>query len=544
MGIGPIIILLACATLSLSLMSAAWFVGWIYRRDLRDRMKEEDGLLAPPPNTPFEKKPRPEARDALAEGACREARRVNAYVRRAHVTAWLLYVAAVVAMMLLDFGDKLQGYARPEVAYAFLAPQLSVITSALRLSMRQRFAVFAIYAATGVGVLVCMIGPAGTVTVVRSVALPFALAPMVGLWFVFSLRLQPFVLLLIAIVLQFGGLAVLLDVLVPQVSKGVRKEVTTHPEVVLFGLVNIVFAAIVVGELLRRRRRRPLLAAIALALAGTVVLCYDFVHQSLSPFFRLLSFVAMDVLQVFILWLVFKLLVVVRERHFLTNELLQTHLGSAFVTFYFAIWAVYTPMYRHPVAVMGFVVALAVYLAILHVWLFCLCAQRSPSVTKRLLLLRVFGRADEREDLLEELDDTWRRIGVVDLIAATDVASRTLHSSMLEAFLLQRSDEEFLRTESDVDARLANLRSEVEADVRYPVNGVFCYLRIWHRTFALLAEKADVVLMDFRGFTPAKKGSAWELAYLVRWNFDLSRIVLLGDRDIDFQELDAFIAQD
>ena len=108
---------------------------------------------------------------------------------------------------------------------------------------------------------------------------------------------------------------------------------------------------------------------------------------------------------------------------------------------------------------------------------------------------------------------------------------------MLEAFLLRRSDEEFLRPESDVDDRLANLHSEIDADLRYPVNGVFCYPRIWQRTFALLAEKADVVLMDFRDFTPEKRGSAWELDYLVQWNFESSRIVLLTNRKIDRQVL-------
>jgi hypothetical protein len=41
-------------------------------------------------------------------------------------------------------------------------------------------------------------------------------------------------------------------------------------------------------------------------------------------------------------------------------------------------------------------------------------------------LLRVFGLADQRERLLDTSDDTWRRIGRIDLIAGTETALQAL----------------------------------------------------------------------------------------------------------------------
>ena len=96
---------------------------------------------------------------------------------------------------------------------------------------------------------------------------------------------------------------------------------------------------------------------------------------------------------------------------------------------------------------------------------------------KRLLLLRVFGSADKRERFLDALDDTWRRIGRIDLITGTDLAMRGL------------------------------------------------------------ASTADAILLDLRGFTRTNEGSAFELAYLVQ-HTDLQRTVLLVDSTTDMRSLE------
>jgi hypothetical protein len=181
--------------------------------------------------------------------------------------------------------------------------------------------------------------------------------------------------------------------------------------------------------------------------------------------------------------------------------------------------------------------AFALYLIVLHVLLRRIWAARVSPPGKRLLLLRVFGKADKRERLLDALDDTWRRVGRIDLIAGTDLATRTMGSVMLEAFLLRRTDDLFLKTNEDVDRRLEHLHSQLEADARYPVNGIYCYATAWQHAVARLAPKSEAVLMDLRGFTRKNQGCAFELTWVVQ-QIPLSRIILLIDATSDYQALE------
>jgi hypothetical protein len=76
--------------------------------------------------------------------------------------------------------------------------------------------------------------------------------------------------------------------------------------------------------------------------------------------------------------------------------------------------------------------SLIAYVVLLHAVLSKAWKACSGVELKRLLLLRVFGSADKRERLLDALDDTWRRVGRIDLIAGTDLAMRTLRSWMFD----------------------------------------------------------------------------------------------------------------
>jgi hypothetical protein len=388
----------------------------------------------------------------------------------------------------------------------------------------------------GIALLLLTRGLARTVVILGLIPVPFAIDPLAGLIFMFARRVQPFLILIIPIIVEFGGLAVLLTVLAPNLTNGVRQELFIHPQDVLFGLLSIVLG-VVVASALWKRRRRTRVTGVVIALIGSAILVYDFIHRGFPIVLRLLGALAFGALQGFAVWLIFRLFAWLLERRWLTTEVLQTHLLWVWVTFFYELWIVYTAMYSNGVVVAcGFIAAVVLYLAVLHFLLLQIRVQRPQTATRRLLLLRVFGEADKREDLLDHLDDTWRRIGAVDLIGAPDVASRTLNASMLEAFLLRRSDEQFLRSEDDVKRRLANPRNAIEADSRYPVDPAFCYPHVWQVAIAGLVPAADVVLMDLRGFTAARTGSAWELAYLLT-HIEFRRIVLLGDHDTDFEAL-------
>lgn len=222
----------------------------------------------------------------------------------------------------------------------------------------------------------------------------------------------------------------------------------------------------------------------------------------------------------------------------LTTELLHSHLCWGWLTGYLTILAFNSAPFSGDVAWLPWTLAGAFlcYVAVLHISLRRIRVQRIGQPGKRLLLLRVFGNAEKRERLLDLLDDTWRRIGRVDLITGLDLAMRGLASITLEAFLLRRLDGEFLKTRDEVDLRLENLRCQIEGDLRFPVNSVNCYANAWQHAVTRLASSSDAVLLDLRGFTRTNEGCVFELTYLVR-HIALRHCIVLVDHTTDMSSL-------
>jgi hypothetical protein len=240
--------------------------------------------------------------------------------------------------------------------------------------------------------------------------------------------------------------------------------------------------------------------------------------------------------QFYVVWVVFRLFLRLQAGQILTTELLHSHLCWGFLTLYFLLVsgsALYVEATWLPWT-LG--LALLLYIAALHTGLGLARIKRAGKSGRRLLLLRTFSKDRNRENLLDSLDDRWRRIGRIDLITGTDLAVRTLAGRMLEAFLLRRVDDQFLKTREEVNRRLEHLRSDIEGDVRYPVNSVSCYESAWQHALGQLVPESDVLLMDLRGFTMENRGCRFELIYVVQ-RVGLRRVIVLVDRRTDVDAL-------
>jgi hypothetical protein len=526
-------------------MGAAVVIGWLYARRLTRTMRR--GIR--PPTQSAEGEPAGEGRRrsitaadvagmTLSSAAARardDAFSVTERAGRAYIAAWLIY-AAVVAVTVQLFG-KFDIAAKVAVACAVLAPQLLIVMWALRVPLRRRLWILLFYCVTCLIVSLPFLvrQPDRATTLLILIPALFALSPAAAV-LVFSFRrAQPFFTAVATVAGFFAGWALVLDQYVPELTNQVVEWVKQNPWLLLVGLVNII-AGVVVTFVLLHQRWSLRLAAIVIALTGAVLLYRDLQQQNLPPFLRYLCFAVVPVLEVFLLWLFFKFYAWLT--HHATNELIQAHVCWALLTVYLLAT---TAVYRDAgTARLWFLSAFVLHIIVLHTLLQVIRRGRAAP-EKRLLLLRTFGRTGLREDLLDDLNDTWRRIGPVDLIAATDVTSRTLTAAMLEAFLLWRSDEQFLHDEADVENGVKHKRSAIEADARYPVNATYCDESIWHEAFEALAADPDIaVLMDVRGFTADNEGCAWELDYLLR-NKDLHHIVLLADNDTDLKALDEII---
>jgi hypothetical protein len=158
-----------------------------------------------------------------------------------------------------------------------------------------------------------------------------------------------------------------------------------------------------------------------------------------------------------------------------------------------------------------------------------------------LLVLRVFQRDAQVEKLFDRVIERWRLTGNTVLIAGTDLVSRTLDPDELFAYFNGRLAERFVAAPDEIRKRLAELDMAPDPDGRYRVNECYCFDTTWQAVLAALVKKADVVLMDLRGFREKNAGCLHELGVLAQAPH-LQRVVLLHDRDTERPVAEAAIA--
>jgi hypothetical protein len=191
-------------------------------------------------------------------------------------------------------------------------------------------------------------------------------------------------------------------------------------------------------------------------------------------------------------------------------------------------------------------VCLAVALAFAPVNRWLLARTRPKDglrATRTLLLLRVFGYTKRTERLFDRIGARWRLFGPVTMIAAPDVAARTIDPGDYLRWLTGRVDEMFVTSRADLDERLAALDLARDPDGRYRVNEFCCRDNTWQATVVELIQRADAVVMDLRGVTRARRGCEFELQQLAQ-RLAPQRLVLVTDVTTDRSVLqDAFGAK-
>jgi hypothetical protein len=453
-----------------------------------------------------------------------EAAAATRDMRIAHVIAGLVYGTSVVAMVLLFV--RLPSASRLSLAYASLAPSLLLVLWTLRLPRRQKTWVFLIYAiAAAALVLVTSNDPLHILTWTR-VAVLLIIPALVVLT---DRVIEPFVILLLPVLFVIFGLGIVVDLIEPgMIEKGEEVLKGLIWWILLSGIASAIGGFYLVRALLRKGW---VVRVIVCVLAVIAVLVLNPTHdRKVSSGIGIAGISGAVVLQWLVIGALFQFFAWLQHRHVLTNELLHIHLAWAWLTLYFELWAFLQPTWL--ALRWWFLSAFAISTAALHVLLFLLRRRLRPTAPKRMLLLRAFGGPDERQDLLDDLRDTWRRVGAIDIIVATDVATRMLRPDMLAAYVLRRTGEQFLGSEAAADKWLKEHRSAIEGDARYPENPAFCSDDAWRRAFLPLARGADVVLMDVRDFDMTHEGCVFELKTL-RDEKRLPRVLFIANERTD-----------
>jgi hypothetical protein len=165
-------------------------------------------------------------------------------------------------------------------------------------------------------------------------------------------------------------------------------------------------------------------------------------------------------------------------------------------------------------------------------------ARRRPPM--RLLLLRVYGFGRRSRRLLDLLGTRWRLIGSIDLIAAPDLASRTVEPSTFLEFVRGRLSRLFIKQPDDLRQRIAAIDDRPDPDARFRVNQLFCSDDMWKAAVTHLMGEASLVAMDLRGFGPHRRGCVYELETLLD-TVPLDRLVFLIDWSTDRQGLEGVL---
>jgi hypothetical protein len=147
-----------------------------------------------------------------------------------------------------------------------------------------------------------------------------------------------------------------------------------------------------------------------------------------------------------------------------------------------------------------------------------------------LLLLRVFALGARSERLFDALGKRWLRIGNIDMIAGPDLVTTAVEPHEFLDFVGGRLSRQFVRDEADLALRFNARALGPDPDGRHRVNEFFCHDDTWRPTMLRLAQAADVVLMDLRGFTPQNQGCRYELQQLLDF-VALERVVVLIDAE-------------
>ena len=163
--------------------------------------------------------------------------------------------------------------------------------------------------------------------------------------------------------------------------------------------------------------------------------------------------------------------------------------------------------------------------------------EREPM---RLLLLRVYGFGRRSRRLLDLLGTRWRLLGSIDLIAAPDLASRTVEPSTFLEFVRGRLKRLFIRSPDDLKQRVASLDDQPDPDARFRINQLFCSDDMWKAAVMHLMSTASLVAMDLRGFGPHRRGCVYELETLLD-TVPLDRLVFLIDWSTDRKGLEEIL---
>jgi hypothetical protein len=159
----------------------------------------------------------------------------------------------------------------------------------------------------------------------------------------------------------------------------------------------------------------------------------------------------------------------------------------------------------------------------------------------QLLMLRVFAQRSRQHALLDAIQQRWRSVGPVHQIGGPDLAALNVDLDECAMYLTGRLHELFLPDAASAERLRSMLRTRADREGRFAINEVFCFNTAWRRTVEELMRLSEAVVLDLRGFTGHRRGTAYEIGLLGHEAL-LARVVAVGDLYTNWRDVEALLA--
>jgi len=453
------------------------------------------------------------------------ARREEAAYRRALALSGLVFVA--LAALLIWWGRLFQGNrAAVSIAYWCTLPGVLLIVAFVRRSWSGAIGLLMIWLAVGFLVhrVWLRIAVSDTLPLFLS-AMGFVGPPTLTAGLLALRATRPVLVGLVPLVLIWLILAGVIAAVLAAVGVTVNLGISLLPAFAGGTVAAVVGTGLAIWQIRRGLRTSSVVLLIGLLLAGPLL-------GRLTGFGLtsvLVSGIGSNGLATMATWWLFERFIRFRANGHLPDDAFHYAFGWLGLSILLSLYlgALARPWIALPFVVFG---------VTLQPLLRRLRRRAATRIPKRLLLLRPFNDGRLRSNLLDALDNSWRRIGTLDLVVGGDLAVRTVSGPVLESVLLGTVHRHFLHRIDEVDDCLARLPHRAALDGRFPLNELYCDPAVWQAAVTALADRADVVVMDLRGMRSGNRGALFELKMAVQ-RVELSRIVLLADRRTDERAL-------
>lgn len=171
-----------------------------------------------------------------------------------------------------------------------------------------------------------------------------------------------------------------------------------------------------------------------------------------------------------------------------------------------------------------------------------LAVRGAPAPLGPLLLLRVFKPSSRSEAFTDRFLARWRFAAPVWMIAGPDLAGAYMEPDEFFAFLRRRLHERFITHADQLPQAMADMDNARDPDGRFRVNELFCANTTWQATVLALIERAGVVMLDLREYTPERAGTHFELKELLR-RAPLHKVLLVVGPHDNLPQIQASIAE-